>query len=326
MMADKAFKVSVVVPCFNSEKTICRCIDSLLSQTINLQIIIVNDGSKDSTLQIVNDYALRHSNVKVISHENRGLPQSRKVGMQQAETKYVAFVDSDDWVEADMFEKLFYLAEEYKSEITTCGLFYDTEKKSKVSKGVAEKMCVDGLEALSLLHKREAVYPFMCNKMFLTKFLKNKDFPTGNFLGEDYATIVPCLADAEKVVVANEPLYHYIIKEGSMSKSGYSAAYRKAFDNYKTMYEIYKTNRNVFGEKKEMAAYLCVEFSAIYVAMIRNSNYDNDAIEYIRRFLKTYLKVVLKGSVGLHFKVSVVFIAIAPRLFKNIYGLLTKFN
>lgn len=325
MMADKDFKVSVVVPCFNSEKTICRCIDSLLSQTINVQILIVNDGSRDGTLEIATDYSSRYSNVKVISHENRGLPQSRKAGVQQVETKYVAFVDSDDWIEVDMFEKLLNLAEKYNAEITACGLFYDTGKKSSASKGKMSEMCVNGFEAISLLHKREEVYPFMCNKLFLTGFLKDKDFPTGNFLGEDYTTLIPCLAEAKMVVVSNTPLYHYIIKEGSMSKSGYSPAYRKAFENYKMMYEKYKSNDNIRGKANEMAVYLCVEFSAIYVAMIRNCNYDNQAIEYIRSFLKTYLWVLLKSSVGLHFKVSAVLIAEVPGLFKCIYNLLGSF-
>lgn len=317
--------VTVVVPCFNSEKTICRCIDSLLSQTIPVQIIIVNDGSKDSTLEITDKYASENTNVKVISHDNRGLPQSRKAGLEQVETKYVAFVDSDDWVENDMFETLLALSEKYQAEISTCGLYYDTEKNSRTSKGDSAELLVDGVEALRLLHKRVGVYPFMCNKLFLTEFLEGCEFPTGNFLGEDYATLVPCLLDAEKIVVTNLPLYHYIIKEGSMSKSGYSPAYRKAFETYKLLYERYEANEAVFGSGKEMAAYLCVEFSAIYVAMIRNSNYDVEAVAYIRDFLKKYINLMLKERVGLKFKLSVLLIAVAPGLFKVVYGLLRHF-
>lgn len=319
--------VTVVVPCYNSEKTIKKCIESLIAQTEKVKILIVNDGSKDGTFNIAEDYAKNHSNIDVISHENIGLPQSRRAGLQKVTTKWVAFVDSDDWVEPNMMEKLYRLGEKNDAEIAVCGLFYDSEKGSKISdQNISNGACMNGKEAVRYLHKRSGIYPFMCNKLFQTSFLKQFDFPTGNFLGEDYATILPCLKRAERVCVTSEPLYHYMLHENSMSKSGYNSAYRKAFETYRSLFDLYQGDSEISGENSEMADYLCVEFSAIYVAMMRNSNYDEEAVGYIRNFEKKHLGTLMKEKhVKLYFKASILLIAFAPSIFKIMYNRLKKF-
>ena len=313
--------LTVIVPCYNSEKTIKRCIDSLINQTEEVRILIVNDGSKDGTLNIADQYAAKYSNIEVLSHNNIGLPQTRKAGLQMVTTKWVSFVDSDDWVEKDMMKKLCNLAEKNDAEIAVCGLFFDSENGTKISNQHIENgYCMNGIEAINRLHKRSGIYPFMCNKIFLSSFLKQFDFPTGNFLGEDYTTILPCLERTQRLCVSTSPFYHYMRHENSMSKSGYNLAYKKAFNTYKELFEKYKNNPDISGENNEMADYLSVEFSAIYVAMVRNSNYDDEVVKYIRKFLmKHIISIISEKYVELHFKISILLIAFAPYVFRAIY-------
>ena len=313
--------LTVIVPCYNSENTIKRCIDSLISQTEEVHILIVNDGSNDRTLSIAEQYAAKFSNIEVLSHNNIGLPQTRKAGLQKVTTKWVGFVDSDDYVEKNMMKTLCDLAEKNAAEIAVCGLYFDSYNGIKISnQHLKDGYCMNGIEALHRLHKRSGIYSFLCNKIFLTSFLKQFDFPTGNFLGEDYATILPCLKKTKRLCVSASPFYHYMLHENSMSKSGYNFAYRKAFDTYKNLFEQYKDDTIVAGENNEMADYLCVEFSAIYVAMIRNSNFDNEVVKYLRDFFKKYANSLIQEKyVKLYFKVSILLIAFTPFIFRVIY-------
>ena len=99
--------ISVIVPVFNSEKTLNRCLDSILNQTFkNFEVICVNDGSQDNSGQILNEYKMKDERIKVIEQKNKGLSGARNTGINLAKGKYVTFIDSDDWIEINTFEKI----------------------------------------------------------------------------------------------------------------------------------------------------------------------------------------------------------------------------
>ena len=114
--------VSVLIPVYNVEKYLSRCLESILKQTLTqIEIICVNDGSTDGSLEILEKYQKEDSRIIIINKENGGLPSARNAGLDRAKGKYVGFVDSDDFVEPNMFEKLYRTAEDEKSEIVICG-------------------------------------------------------------------------------------------------------------------------------------------------------------------------------------------------------------
>ena len=101
-------KISVIVPAYQVEKDIERCLDSIINQTYkNLEILVIDDGSKDSSGDIADTYAVKDSRIRVIHKKNEGLPQARKTGVENATGEYIGFVDADDWIEPDMFEVLY---------------------------------------------------------------------------------------------------------------------------------------------------------------------------------------------------------------------------
>lgn len=116
-------KVSIIIPVFNTEKYLKRCIDSLIQQTLKeIEIICVNDGSKDKSLNILEEYAQKDSRITIINKSNEGQSIARNIGIQKAKGEYIGFVDSDDWVDKDFYEKLYNTATKTNSEIAVAGI------------------------------------------------------------------------------------------------------------------------------------------------------------------------------------------------------------
>ena len=122
---------SIIVPVYNCEKYIGKCIDSILAQTFqDFELLLVIDGGVDASLMICKDYASRDNRISVIEQENQGVSAARNNGLDHATGEYVFFVDSDDWVEPDYLEKLINKAEETDCDIVICGYYGETEEKS----------------------------------------------------------------------------------------------------------------------------------------------------------------------------------------------------
>ena len=309
--------ITVIVPCYNSEKTLDKCLESLLSQTLQVKILIINDGSKDRTLAIAQSYELQYKNVTVFSQDNRGLPQTRKAGLSRVMTKYTAFVDSDDWIEPDMMEVLFNLSEHYGAEISVCGATTSAYKPSKHS---TVPIYMSGSEALRIIHQRSGIGPFMWNKLFLTECLRKFTFPEENLIGEDYTTLLSYIEDVERIVWTKKPLYHYMQYLGSMSHTGYGVLQRKSYENYRKIYENACNLKNE-AYVRDMTEYLYVEFLGLYIAMLRNNYQDTEASGYMTAFFKANLTSFLKSKQAIAYKVAVFMIVYIPGLFRILYKL-----
>ena len=124
-------KISVIVPIYNADKYLQICLDSIISQTYNnLQIILIDDGSTDESPKICDIYAERDSRFKVIHQENHGAVYARNIGIDNAEGKYITFVDADDWIEFNMIEQLYESLKKYDVDASMCGRFEDTGRTS----------------------------------------------------------------------------------------------------------------------------------------------------------------------------------------------------
>ena len=203
-------KVSIIIPVYNMEDKLSKCLDTVVNQTYkNIEIIIINDGSKDNSLDIINDYAKKDSRIKVINQKNSGISVARNNGLNIATGKYICFADSDDYVEYDMIEKLLHCVKENKADICVCNYyeFSNGGEKKKVEVGYSSLFGGTLLEHPELV--RDIDYaPW--NKIYKHELFDGISFPV-NTKYEDLEAILKVFSKAKKIVKCDEYLYDYYI-------------------------------------------------------------------------------------------------------------------
>lgn len=218
-------KLSVIVPIFNVEKYLTKCLDSLVVQNIpDSEILLINDGSTDNSLQIINNYQIKFPDlIKGFSKVNGGLSDARNYGIDRAQGDYLAFIDSDDSIEPEMFSSMMGMAEKDGCDIVVCDMVYDYDTgESKVSSGGDFEFgnCRDDIRLLSINNSA-------CNKIFCKELFEDIRFPKGQWY-EDLATIPLVIYKAEKIGHVKKVFYHYYQRSGSI-----------AHDKNEKMFEIY---------------------------------------------------------------------------------------
>ncbi len=209
--------ISVIVPIYNVEKYLNRCIDSILNQTFtNLEIILINDGSTDDSGKICNEYLKKDKRIKVYHKSNGGLSSARNEGINRAKGKYVTFIDSDDNIESDYVMQLYNLIKKYDVDlsITPYNVIYD---KKKINIGDKYPECVmTTSECLDRLLCGAGFDVSACAKLYLRKLFKNISFPEGK-LYEDNGTTYKLVMKCKKIAYNNKAGYNYYIREDSIT-------------------------------------------------------------------------------------------------------------
>ena len=216
--------ISVVVPIYNVEKYLSKCVDSLLNQTYkNLEIILVNDCSKDNSGEIAKDYAKKHKNITFIQNEkNSGLAFTRNAGMKIAKGDYIGFIDSDDYVDKDFYEKLMDAMKTKNAEVAMCDmkLVYENENNREV----VCPSCDGKFNLINVINN--GLVASACNKLFKKDLVSKYEFAVGK-VNEDIAVVIPALVNAKKIAYARETYYNYVQRENSIQNSKFS---EKRFD------------------------------------------------------------------------------------------------
>lgn len=257
--------LSVVVPIYKVEPYLRECVDSIIHQRFSdMEIILVDDGSPDGCPAICDEYARKDDRIRVIHKMNGGLVSARKAGVRLAQGVYVTFVDSDDWIDTDMYAVMKELADARGADVITTDFFHDRKGecacfKNKVDAGFYEG---EKLEALrrKLLYFGEfytpGIYPSVWNKWFKRELLvpNLEAIDEGISLGEDMACTYPCILDAKSVEIYKDRcFYHYRWRPESMIVAVDSAYYRKFVLLYRYLEECFEKKGR--PEMKEQLAY-----------------------------------------------------------------------
>ena len=257
-------KVSIIIPVYGVEKYIAKCLDSLVNQTLDdIEIIVVNDGSPDNSQKIIDKYVKKYPDkVKSYIKENGGQGSARNYGIKYATGEYVGYVDSDDYVEKDMYKKLYDKAKVDDLDIVVCGSYNVVEEtENKVVD--LDKIIFDD-KKLNSFFGRMAVW----NKIYKKKLVENMKFRSKVWY-EDLDFTVNVLSKAKKVDYVNEPFYDYLIREGSTMNNS----------NIERNLEILLAFDDIKDNKKysEIIEFLAVDH--IYIsAVVRVINADGDKI------------------------------------------------
>ena len=252
--------LSVVVPVYNVEPYIRRCLDSICSQTYgNLEIILVDDGSTDQSGSICDGYAEKDRRIKTIHKKNGGLVSARKAGVSIAKGKYLAHVDSDDWIEPNMYEEMLKIISGNDCEIVTSGCFRNYEKGSELreidafAQGMYKKGALHGNPyGVCFTEKfgEFAIHASVWNKIYLTEFARPffQNLPDGLCIGEDAAVVYPMLYKADRFFISHDCFYHYCFRTDSITRilSDENVASIKKLYGYYRRY--FKDDRNILGQ------------------------------------------------------------------------------
>ena len=207
----------MLVPAYNVEKYISRCLDSILSQTYkNLEVILIDDGSTDSTGRICDDYARRDERVRVIHQENQGLAEVRNVGIREAKGEWIQFVDSDDWIEPVTIETCFNYAHEYNADIVSFQYVHETEN-GKIYSAVKEHKppeIMTAEKALSVILIPQFIDVAPWNKLVKKECCHGVVYPEGKFYEDTYVTY-KVIANAKRVLYITNEFYHYFRRKDS---------------------------------------------------------------------------------------------------------------
>lgn len=232
-------KVSIVVPVYNVEQYLERCIESICNQSYkNLEVILVNDGSTDQSPQICDKYARKDDRIKVLHKENGGLSDARNVGLSYVTGEYVYFCDSDDYIEKELLSDCMEVMNKQECDIVMFAYY-------RIQNGFVTVCREDlPLHVFSIKDTPNLLLtsPTACNKIFNTRFLKKADilFPKGK-LYEDLGTIPKLYQVAENIVYIDKPYYYYDIREGSiMTATKKERAYTNRIKMIESILEYYK--------------------------------------------------------------------------------------
>ncbi|MBR2883986.1 MAG: glycosyltransferase family 2 protein [Clostridia bacterium] len=232
------FLVSVIIPVYNVEKHLNKCLDSIVNQTYkNLEIIIINDGSKDASAEICREYAEKDNRIVFVSRENRGVSATRNEGIELAHGDYFSFIDADDYLELDAYEYLISIINEKNVEAINFEHYitYPTHEIEHISPDRAYGYA-DKYEAQ---RKLLYYYPFACNKLFTKKMIKDIKFNHQIARGEDSLFARMAFQNTDSVWFDRRPLYHYVQSDESAVRGSFRTAQltaTKLFDIYTVWY------------------------------------------------------------------------------------------
>lgn len=223
MQKDKPL-ISVIVPIYNAEPYLRKCIDSILAQTYpELEVILVDDGSSDQSGVICEEYAQRDKRIIVIHQENTGQAGARNHGLSIATGKYVGFVDSDDWIAPEMYQTLLDSLLRNDGDLAVCGRYTVKNNIIKTSNGfnLSKETVMTTEEAIERFMTYKAIDSSCWDKLYKKALLSDIRFPLG-YICEDVPFVYDALTKAKKIVHCAKPLYYVLIRSGSTSRSSFN--------------------------------------------------------------------------------------------------------
>lgn len=230
-------KISIIVPVYNVENYLAKCVESILNQTYkNIEVILVNDGSKDTSGDICDYYAKKDNRVKVIHIDNGGVSNARNTGLNIASGKYVGFVDSDDYIKIDMYENLYKLLVKNKADIAEIDFILTNEAEFSRKIRKSYELILSKKNAIKYFLIGNSVGNNVVNKLFTRESIRNIRF-LNKAVGEDMYFVYQAIENVEKIVVNTKYAgYYYIIRENSaMNECGS----KKNLDNVELSEKIY---------------------------------------------------------------------------------------
>ena len=281
-------KVSIIVPVYNVEKYLAKCLDSLVNQTLeDVEIIVVDDGSKDNSKQIIDEFQTKYPDkIKSFVKENGGLSDARNFALDRASGEYIGFVDSDDYATAEMFEEMYSLAQKYDAEMVICNL----QKVDENGKILQKLTQVPNMPEKIDLAKNLSVFSdlgyFACNKLFKKELFENKRFKKGVHF-EDIQLVPQLLLSCKTLAQTQNYHYQYLERQDSITKT-HTEKGLDLLKAVKDVEEVFKKSQ-YSNEKQALKLFWIMEavYSYLaYLAFVKDDNLYRKMSAELRKFIK----------------------------------------
>lgn len=281
-------KVSVIIPVYNSEKYLKQCLDSVVNQTLkNIEIIVVNDGSTDNSLQIIQEYVNKYSNVKLINKQNEGCYKARNIGLEVADGEYIAFLDSDDYIESNMYEKLYLKAKQTNADIVSADYYILNDKKLKTVKLSSMIKLLEKTNNTLIGAEKLILDAIHWSRIFKKQMLfeKNIKFHSDIYMADDAFFHIITMLNAGKIVYISDILYTYRISRKDSITSSYN---ERNFDCIKVAKRImdYAITNNMEHFMPQIVAFV-LRLNIVGYNRIGNS-YKKQYFEQMCKFVDDY--------------------------------------
>lgn len=302
--------ISVIVPVYKVEPYLHQCVDSILAQTYrDIEVLLIDDGSPDRCGEICDEYAEKDDRVRVFHTENRGLSAARNLGISEAKGNYIGFVDSDDWIESDMYEVLLRRMQETGADIGVCG--YLQEGTNTSTTDMFESETYKGIDALQALIAG-GINNQVWNKLYQSGLLQKNPFQEGKGY-EDIAVMHEIISDTSCITVIKSQKYHYRIRTYSITKTittenlidytdACSSRYCFFRDKYPDLFQ--KNESNLLIWYAEGIARL---WRWWYGRSDEDKQINKAKIDEMRRFTTNNLSPLMRGILPNYLRVSIVF-------------------
>lgn len=285
-------KISVIVPVYNVEQYLERCVDSIINQTYtNLEIILVNDGSTDNSGKLCDELAKKDERIRVIHKENGGLSDARNRGIDESESDLVGFIDSDDYIDSDMYEVLLKNLNDTDANLSMCALYdvYNNTPEAQVTNKETWKLSSE--QAIKMVMEAKILSVTAVNKLYRKSLFTDLKFEVGK-IAEDAFIMIKLLDKCEKIVATNEKKYYYVHRENSITTQKFSTKFLNVI-------EAYEQNSNIILEKypklKDVAQ-TRMNWAYFYVLdrLLLDDNYNDKELENkLISYLKNHRKDIL---------------------------------
>lgn len=328
MELDEKPLISVIVPVYNVEKYVRKCLDSVVSQThSNLEILVVDDGSTDGSGTICDEYKT-DSRVQVYHTANHGLSAARNYALDAHTANYIAFIDSDDWMERNALETLLSTAQTTGADIVAFRFYQEYVDKTVEPGGVEESFIVEGEQILSSMILDHKLTEDVWNKFYKAELFNSIRYPEG-LIFEDKATTYKMLQKASRLAYTPAPLIHYRNREGSLSN----------IHSMKSLMDYWRVYRERFEKLSSISdQYYRVSLSEAVGAISRmwrwyagcskdEQRKAEKTLEEMQRFLEEHREEVLSGSYSKHVKATCWYARTwNPLVFKALYSMNTIYR
>lgn len=323
-------KISVIIPAYNIENEISRCLNSVLKQTYkNIEIIVVDDGSSDRTLEILNLYEQKYDNVIVVHQENQGVFSARLNGIKRATGKWIGFVDGDDEIEEEMYFSLMKNAMEYQADISHCGYGMDFPDRTDLYYGTDRIIYQDNHTGLKDLLSGIFIEPALVNKLYRKNLLdgieNEKGLDSTIRINEDLLMNFYLFKKAKKAIYYDKCYYHYIIRKNSASTSKIN---KNKLEDPKKVLMILLSETKEEPELNQIVEERYVRYLVGIATMSLSENpnlirpYRLNARKELRKGLKRYVN----SEISKRLKILAIWATLFPSLYRKVHEIYAHFT